>query len=51
MDKKELSKNCAYKANKFEDFAVLKPDKLNIICGSFYMLKELLPENFYNMHV
>lgn len=48
---KELSKNCAYKANKFKDLAVLKPDKLNIICGSFYMLKELLPENFYNMHV
>lgn len=39
----ELKANCSFKAQKYqgEDFSL---DRLNIICGSFYMLKELLLE-------
>ena len=38
----ELKTSCPYEAKEFTDKSILKPDKLNIICGSFYMLKELI---------
>lgn len=34
----ELIKKCPYPAQKYETETVLTPDKLNIICGSFYMI-------------
>ena len=34
----ELSEKCLLPANKFQDISVIKNDKLNIICGSFYMI-------------
>ena len=37
----ELQKACPIKAEKYEN-QELTNDKLNVICGSFYMLKELL---------
>jgi len=37
----ELSAKSLVKAQKFESAKVLTPDKLNIICGSFYMIKHL----------
>lgn len=33
-----LKEKCAFKNKKFTDLNVLTPDKLNIICGSFYMI-------------
>ena len=38
---KELNNACPYTAEKYEEANVLSPDKLNIICGSFYMISEL----------
>lgn len=38
---KELQKACPVTAHKYEGINVLTPDKLNIICGSFYMLSKL----------
>lgn len=38
----ELSAKCPYPAEKFETKNVLKHDKLNIICGSFYMISDLV---------
>ena len=37
----ELQSACPYKAEKYEEVNVLTSDKLNIICGSFYMISEL----------
>ena len=37
----ELQSKCPVKAQNFEGQALTK-DKLNIICGSFYMIKELV---------
>lgn len=37
----ELSAKCPVCAQKFESAKTLTPDKLNIICGSFYMIKHL----------
>ncbi len=37
----ELKKACPVMAHKYEGINVLTPDKLNIICGSFYMISEL----------
>ena len=34
----ELMEKCPYPAEKYFDETVLKPDKLNIVCGSFYMI-------------
>jgi len=34
----ELVEKCSYSAKKYMNEDVLKPDKLNIICGSFYMI-------------
>ena len=41
-----LQNACEYKANKFISFDKLKiePDTLIVICGSFYMLNEILPQ-------
>ncbi len=37
----ELSSNCPIKSYKFKDCSILTKDKLNIICGSFYMLGQM----------
>ena len=37
----ELSAVCHVTAQKYDDTLEFKPDKLNIICGSFYMLSSL----------
>lgn len=37
----ELQAVCPYPSKEFTDTNVILPDKLNIICGSFYMIKEL----------
>ena len=37
----ELQNACPVLANKYEGINILTPDKLNIICGSFYMISEL----------
>jgi len=37
----ELQKVCSYKVQKYTSEIYLPPDKLNIICGSFYMLNGL----------
>lgn len=34
----ELASACPYKTEKYSDFSIIKPNKLNIICGSFYMI-------------
>lgn len=34
----ELIQKCPYPAEIYTDESVLKPDRLNIICGSFYMI-------------
>ncbi|MCQ2739073.1 MAG: bifunctional folylpolyglutamate synthase/dihydrofolate synthase [bacterium] len=46
----ELAKNCPYKALKFSSDTKLSTDKLNIICGSFYMLNKIdfISEYFTN---
>ena len=33
-----LLKSCPVKAEVYTDESILTPDKLNIICGSFYMI-------------
>lgn len=38
----ELQAKCPFPAKIYTDPQVIMPDKLNIICGSFYMLNELL---------
>lgn len=37
----ELSKNCLYNSKKYSSETNLLPDKLNIICGSFYMISKM----------
>ena len=37
----ELKKACPVEAYKYEEINVLTPDKLNVICGSFYMISDL----------
>ncbi len=41
----ELTAKCPYPAKAYD--GKLTPDKLNIICGSFYMIKELISEHHY----
>lgn len=38
----ELQTKCPYPAKNYTGKEVLMPDKLNIICGSFYMINELI---------
>lgn len=38
----ELAAKCTLQSTPFVDEAVLTPDKLNIICGSFYMIGQML---------
>lgn len=42
----ELSKSCPYKTKRYNDSSVLTKDKLNIICGSFYMIGTM--KNLYD---
>ncbi len=37
----ELNKACPIKAKKYNSSVSLKPDKLNVICGSFYMIGKM----------
>ena len=37
----ELKSACHFNTNKFTDTTILSPDKLNIICGSFYMIGKM----------
>ena len=39
---RELKEKCPYDAKKFTSINVLTRNKLNIICGSFYMLSDLI---------
>ena len=39
----ELNAKCPVPAKEYNNSVELTPDKLNIICGSFYMIAELLP--------
>ncbi len=41
----ELQDVCEYPSKIFESFDKLPKDSLKIICGSFYMLNEIIPEN------
>ena len=34
----ELAEKCPYCTKKYTDKSILTPDKLNIVCGSFYMI-------------
>lgn len=38
----ELASSCPYDAKKYTDFSVFTPDKLNIVCGSFYMIGSMV---------
>lgn len=38
----ELAAKCPFVAQKFTSTDIIKPDKLNIICGSFYMISDLI---------
>ncbi len=38
----ELAAKCPFAAQKFVTTDIIKPDKLNIICGSFYMISDLI---------
>lgn len=38
----ELSSACNFSVKKYSDESVLNSDKLNIICGSFYMIGEMI---------
>lgn len=46
MPAEELTEVCPYPSKPYTA-GVIKPDKLNIICGSFYMLNELITEHHY----
>ena len=41
----ELQNACPYKGNKFKDLSILTTEKLNIICGSFYMIGQMEIKN------
>ena len=38
---KELSSVCPFETKKYTNDVILSPDKLNIICGSFYMIGQM----------
>mgnify|MGYP002856665793 CR=1 FL=1 len=40
----ELKSSCKFKANEFKSLNDLPSDRLKIICGSFYMINEIIPE-------
>ena len=42
VEVEELQKYSPVESNVFENGEVLKPDKWNIICGSIYMIAEVL---------
>ena len=42
----ELQNVCEYPSKVFKSLDELPSDRLKIVCGSFYMLKEIIPENF-----
>ena len=42
----ELQTKCPYPAKNYTGKEILMPDKLNIICGSFYMINELVTKNY-----
>lgn len=46
MPVEELTEVCPYPSKPYTT-GVIMPDKLNIICGSFYMLNELITEHHY----
>ena len=37
----ELKSSCKYKTEQYSNQVILTPDKLNIICGSFYMISQI----------
>ncbi len=41
----ELQEKCPLPARKYPGAQVITPDKLNIICGSFYMINELVTKD------
>ena len=41
----ELQKDCEYPAKEFKSFNDLPQDALKIVCGSFYMLNEIIPKS------
>ena len=41
----ELQEACEFPSKKFKSFDELPKDSLKIICGSFYMLNEIVPEH------
>jgi len=43
----ELKLNCNFYSKEFTTLETLPQNKLKIICGSFYMLNELLPESLF----
>lgn len=42
---KELQEACEFPSKEFKSFDELPKDSLKIICGSFYMLNEIVPEH------
>ena len=43
---KELKSSCEFSSKEFKSLDELPSDCLKIVCGSFYMLSEIVPENF-----
>ncbi len=41
----ELQNTCEYPSKVFQSLEELPSDRLKIVCGSFYMLNEIVPEN------
>ncbi len=41
----ELQNTCEYPSKVFQSLEELPSDRLKIVCGSFYMLNEIIPEN------
>ena len=44
----ELQAACKYSAKNFTTLEQMPEDKLKIICGSFYMLNEILPQSLFH---
>lgn len=42
----ELKSSCEFPSKEFKSLDELPSDCLKIVCGSFYMLSEIVPENF-----
>ena len=42
----ELQSKCPFPAKNYTGKEIITPDKLNIICGSFYMINELINSNY-----